>query len=240
MLGTNQLVSSGNATLLFTNVTSAGVTSVTSSTSPPEAGTGLFSLNGTYYDIITTSTFSGTIDITIKYDPSIPNSQAIKLKIYHFDTTLNTWVDVTKSVSLVAKTITGTVTSLSPFAVGIPSINFLGFLPPIISNKNNDFKLGSTIPIKFQLVDGNGIFVTNATASIFVANVSDDGIVGTEQEAVSKSNNGNIFRYDSTDNQYIFNLDTNNLSKGKWRIRVALDDGTSYIAAQILLSDKDN
>jgi hypothetical protein len=36
-----------------------------------------------------------------------------------------------------------------------------------------------------------------------------------------------LFRYDSTSNQYIFNLGTKSLSRGTWQIKVVLDDGTT-------------
>ena len=90
------------------------------------------------------------------------------------------------------------------------------------------FKLGSTVPVKFQLRDANGNFVTTAGATIFVTKIS-NGVTGTEIEAVSTSaaTTGNLFRYDPTSNQYIFNLNTKPLSTGTWQIRIKLDDGTS-------------
>lgn len=39
---------------------------------------------------------------------------------------------------------------------------------------------------------------------------------------------GNIFRYDFTDNQYIYNLLTDVLSVGIWQALVTLDDGEVY------------
>jgi hypothetical protein len=56
-----------------------------------------------------------------------------------------------------------------------------------------------------------------------------NGILGDEMEAISTAaaTTGNLFRYDSTSNQYIFNLATKPLSKGTWQIRIELDDGTN-------------
>ncbi len=103
-----------------------------------------------------------------------------------------------------------------------------GILQPINADGSSIFKLGNTIPVKFQLWDAGGNFITNAVAKIYVAKIS-DGIIGTEMEANSTSNatTGNLFRYDSTSNQYIFNLGTKTLSTGTWQIRIELDDGTS-------------
>jgi hypothetical protein len=103
---------------------------------------------------------------------------------------------------------------------------FGGILQPINADGSSIFKLGSTIPVKFQLTDYNGNFVTIAVATIKVAKVS-DGIVGDDIEAISTSaaTTGNLFRL--ADSQYIFNLATKPLSKGTWQIKITLDDGTS-------------
>jgi len=111
---------------------------------------------------------------------------------------------------------------------------FNDFLPPVSLGK--PFKLGRTIPVKFQLWDDQGNFVTDAVANIFVKKISNDGTSG-EIVAVSTAaaTNGNLFRYDFDSEQYIFNLSTklplNNgvsWSAGTWEIRIELDDGMSY------------
>ncbi|MBI5038500.1 MAG: PxKF domain-containing protein [Nitrospirae bacterium] len=105
--------------------------------------------------------------------------------------------------------------------------NFSGVLQPINPDGSSIFKLGSTVPVKFQLKDANGVYVSTAVAKIYLAKVT-DGITGTELEVTSTSSadTGNTFRYDSSGNQYIFNLGTKSLSAGTWRIRIDLGDGT--------------
>lgn len=109
--------------------------------------------------------------------------------------------------------------------------NYSGILPPIKSDDSSTFKLGSTIPVKFQLWDANGNNISAALAYIYLAKIT-NGIVGREINATSTSaaTTGNLFRYDSTTNQYIFNLATKPLPIGTWRIRISLDDGTSKYA----------
>ena len=104
--------------------------------------------------------------------------------------------------------------------------NFSGLLPPINAN-GNSFKLGSTIPIKFQLWDANGKNISTAIARIYLANVT-NGIIGKERNGTSSgnANTDNLFRYDTTANQYIFNLATKPLALGTWQIRIELNDGT--------------
>jgi hypothetical protein len=50
---------------------------------------------------------------------------------------------------------------------------------------------------------------------------------GTYAEAVSTSaaTTGNLFRYDPTSGQYIFNLGTKTLSAGTYSLRIDLQDG---------------
>lgn len=108
--------------------------------------------------------------------------------------------------------------------------SFSGILPPVKSDGSSVFKLGSTIPIKFYLKDAQGNFVTNAVAKLIIQKFSDNEPIGEPIEATStaSSTTGNLFRYDTTDNQYIFNLSTKSLSIGLWQLKVELDDTKRY------------
>lgn len=103
-----------------------------------------------------------------------------------------------------------------------------GVFPPINQDGSSIFKLGRVVPVKFQLKDNAGNYISTAVARIYLAKISDT-VLGSEIEAESAGqvNTGNLFRYSSTDNQYIFNLGTSNLSKGTWQTKIQLDDGSS-------------
>ncbi len=105
---------------------------------------------------------------------------------------------------------------------------FSGFLPPINNDGSSVFKLGSTVPVKFQLKDMQGNFISTAIANIYMAKISNN-VIGTDVEAASTSaaTTGNLFRYDPDGKQYIFNLSTKPLSKGTWQIKVVINDGTT-------------
>lgn len=110
------------------------------------------------------------------------------------------------------------------------SYNFSGFQQPVSLDK--PFKLGSTIPVKFQLTDASGSSLTTAIATLSLKQYSGELPVGDPIDAISTSgaDSGNMFRYDS---QYIFNLNTRNLSTGTWQVSAKLDDGrtmTAYIS----------
>jgi hypothetical protein len=96
----------------------------------------------------------------------------------------------------------------------------VGFLPPLVQGGN--YQQGSTIPVKFQLTDANGNFISTATAQIWIDGTSNPG------SPSGSSNNGNYFRFDPWSNTYIFNLSTRSPSSSQHTIIVTLDDGTSH------------
>jgi hypothetical protein len=80
------------------------------------------------------------------------------------------------------------------------------------NEKLSSFKLGSTVPAKFVLLDANGIVVQSSVVpTVKIAKLSltnGDLADGIEQEVVSTSaaTTGNNFRWDDT--QYIYNIST--------------------------------
>ena len=91
------------------------------------------------------------------------------------------------------------------------------------------------IPVKFQLTDTGGGYISNSVARLFLARIEND-MPGDTIEATSKgkSNDQNYFRYDSSSNQYIYNLDTEPLEKGIWRLLLYIE-GLKYYATDIEL-----
>lgn len=136
----------------------------------------------------------------------------------------------TRIFNVTATDLAGNITSLSnTYNV---QYNFGGFLPPIGTGRSV-FKIGGTIPVKFQLFDASGTTISTAEAQIFVAKIS-DGVIGTDEEPTSASaaDSGNTFRYDELNGQYIYNLSTKNPPLGQigtYQIKIVLNDGTNYI-----------
>ena len=100
-------------------------------------------------------------------------------------------------------------------------------LQPINVNGTSVFKLGSTIPVKFALTAASA-GIGNLVATLWVQRVN--AAPGSEVEAISTSNatTGNLFRYDATAGQYIFNLGTKTLSAGTYQLRIDLGDGVLH------------
>ena len=105
---------------------------------------------------------------------------------------------------------------------------FGGIQQPVNPDGSSIFKLGSTVPLKFRLTDAGSSPVSGAVATIDVAKIAND-VEGTFVEAVSTAaaTTGNLFR-EAGDGQYIFNLVDQALTKGDWRVKITLDDGTEY------------
>jgi hypothetical protein len=106
-------------TLTFSQVTRAGVTSLTTSSAgpPPPSGFAL-GIPPIYYDLTTTALFSGPIEVCINYSGVRFKNEAT-LKLQHCEG--GRWVDRTISLDIRNDIICASVTSLSPFAIFEPA-----------------------------------------------------------------------------------------------------------------------
>lgn len=131
-----------------------------------------------------------------------------------------------------AHTITVTATdqagNTSSFTYSYYVYNYSGILQPIKADGSSTFKKNSTIPVKFQIADGSN-YVKDAKATLTLVKVNNDG---SEADAAvistSAATEGNLFRYDLSDNQYIFNLGTKTLEEGKYKLVITIElDGAN-------------
>ena len=79
---------------------------------------------------------------------------------------------------------------------------FVGPDPPINANGSSVFNLNTTIPVRFQLRDVNGSFVTNASVNFMAEKISNN-ITGNKLESVNASlvpSQGKLFKYDNITN----------------------------------------
>ncbi|HWS16343.1 MAG TPA: PxKF domain-containing protein [Candidatus Methylomirabilis sp.] len=117
-----------------------------------------------------------------------------------------------------------------PTIVTASTYQFLGFQPPIQSDGSKVFKLGSTIPVKFQVRRIDRSPAQDVTATLALQRYTNGIPVGEPIDAspTGGSDSGNLFRYDPQEDQYIYNLSTKTLSVGNWKLIVTLDDGSAY------------
>jgi hypothetical protein len=104
--------------------------------------------------------------------------------------------------------------------------------PNLTSGNRSVFKVGATIPTKFQIFLADGVTPYNgvgATISVRQVDRQPDGQVN-EGTDVLAADVGSTFRYDPTAGQYIFNLGTKSWAAGTFQITASLDDGSTISA----------
>lgn len=215
----NQVIS-GTVTDLAGNSTSTSIT-INLDKTPPVLN--MPNLAATYvYNSNLTFTFSTTDSLSgIATSQATFNGQTITS-----GTTVILNHPSTNTFTLTATDVAGnTVTQTETFAV---HYNFSGLLAPIPNDGSGLFKLGSTLPVKFQLTDANGVIVSTAVGTLMVQMYSGGVPVGVPEDPMSSGNAdvGNLFRFSSP--QFIYNLSTKPLLKGTWQLQVGLDDGTVH------------
>ena len=105
-----------------------------------------------------------------------------------------------------------------PAAFGATPFTFVAVAP---LSTRSFFYGGSTMPVKFQLLDASGSTVSTATATIWVK-----GAPGTTNGG---ANTGNDSRFDSSSGLYMYNLSTKGLPvPGPNTITIVVSDGTSH------------
>ncbi|HET8947064.1 MAG TPA: MopE-related protein [Candidatus Polarisedimenticolia bacterium] len=108
---------------------------------------------------------------------------------------------------------------------------FGGYQQPVNGDGSSIFKRGRAVPFKFSLKTCAGANVPNSVATIQVFFYS-NSVLGSEVEdigSVGKANTDNLYRYDPTAKQYIYNLDTSPLrANATYLVRTHLADGTDH------------
>jgi hypothetical protein len=112
------------------------------------------------------------------------------------------------------------------------SFGFRGFLAPVDGNKTlNGMKAGSTAPIKWQIPDGSGGYISDLS----VVNRATSGVIscasGSSLDDLEQFTTGaTSLRYDTTSNQYIYNWQSPKKSGTCYSVRIVLTDGSTHEA----------
>jgi MBG domain-containing protein len=107
-------------------------------------------------------------------------------------------------------------------------------LQPINADGTSVFKQGSTVPAKFRVCDANGNSIgTAGVVSNFQLEKTISGLSeSTVNEPVDSTTPDTAFRWSSTDQLWIFNINTKKLNANKTYVyKISLNDGT-YIQFQ--------
>jgi hypothetical protein len=113
--------SRGSAT--FGQVSSGNNTYIVNPFTPPVPVPGTFSIGNpndpaNYFNIYTLASYSGGVDVCLSYDENNIPGPETSLVLVHYNG--SAWEDVTTSRDTVNNSICGHVSSLSPFAIGVP------------------------------------------------------------------------------------------------------------------------
>jgi hypothetical protein len=145
------------------------------------------------------------------------------------------------SLTVGAKTLTATYSGDTNFATSTGTkvhnilYTFIGFLSPVDNLPTmNTGKAGRTYPVKWQLKDSSGAYITTLGAIVNnplrFRQIMCDG--SAPQDALPADTSGaSGLRYDTTANQYIFTWQTAASFAGNcYELMVDLNDGTQHIA----------
>jgi hypothetical protein len=102
-------------------------------------------------------------------------------------------------------------------------------LQPINADGSSVFKKGSTVPAKFRVCDANGVSIgTPGVVSSFRLIQTNAGTVTNVDESVYSTTPDTAFRWDSTNQQWIFNISTTGLNANTTYVYViTLNDGST-------------
>jgi hypothetical protein len=105
-------------------------------------------------------------------------------------------------------------------------------LQPVNADGTSVFKQGSTVPAKFRVCDANGVSIGAAgtVVSFRLVQTVSGTLVNTVDEAVVSTTPDTAFRWSSTDQQWIYNINTKSLKPSyTYYYDIALADGTHIL-----------
>lgn len=123
------------------------------------------------------------------------------------------------------------------YAAGAVTVGYAysGLLQPVNADGSSRFKLGSTVPVKFQLLDANGVPQNDGSGTYTIKLTKLDSTPSgdvNETAVTSSGDTGTAFRWDATGPQYIYNLSTKALSEGTFKVVVLNAAGSTVTQGQ--------
>jgi hypothetical protein len=205
-VGTDVTVNAGTGvTLVFDNVTTAGVSTASQLPVGPAlpAGYSILTNSGAkvYYGISTTAAFTGFVDVTVNYAAAaVAPALEPRLKLFYYDNTAQTWLDVTVGVDQANNKITGTAPALSLFAVGVAN-------DPVVSSVMVPVDGLKATSLSFSALftdgDSNDTHTANwnwgdGTTSAGTINATTRAVTGTHSYAQAGTYSGSVTVTDAT------------------------------------------
>jgi hypothetical protein len=109
--------------------------------------------------------------------------------------------------------------------------NFIGFLSPVENPQVvNVGKAGRTYPIKWQLKDYSGNFISDLSVVKSMQYYQTSTDASSPSDIMPETSGSSGLHYDSTSNQYVFNWKTPKTLLGDYVFTLTLNDGTQHEA----------
>lgn len=209
-------------TVAYPAGTTAGTTTVTvSGTGPAADGFQLIGTEPLYYHLDTTANLGGAVTVCISFDPAVLGDYPPQL--FHFDTALGRWVDITTTRAVGA--VCGVTSSFSPFAIGYTVFDFSGFFDPVSMDGPNVAKAGQAIPVTFSLGGDQGLGVVTSARFAIAGTVANP--TGEVLDAATAGQSG--LSYDPRHDLYTYVWKTQKTWASKTGTFVlTLSDGTEH------------
>lgn len=226
--GANVTIAENGVAVTFSNVTTAGVTTVT-----PIDPNSLQGLPGEYvinagtlaFEIHTTAAYSGPITLGFQV-PGTDNPITFgALRVLHGEPPpAPNFVDRTvlapdsPAPDFAARTVYARVSSLSPFVVAqLDLSNAVVYGVRALYDETKTHKSGSTVPVKLQLTNAAGANVSSSSLVVKAVGTTrvSTNAAGVPEDA-GKSNPDSDFRYDAGLGGYVFNLKTTGFAPGTY------------------------
>jgi len=128
------------------------------------------------------------------------------------------------------------------FASGVLTVNYATttcngsaghtILQPVNADGSSVFKQGSTVPAKFRVCDANGVSIgaVGTVATFRLVQTVIGTVSQAVDEAVDSTTPDTAFRWSSTDQQWIYNVNTKSLKASyTYYYDVTLNDGTHIL-----------
>lgn len=216
-------------TLTFDSVTVGGDTTLVTDTVGPAVPAG-FQLGDPpdYFEITTSATFSGSVEVCITYDETAYAPPESSIRLLHFES--GAWSDITTSRDENANRVCGSTTSFSPFVLASRDpYPFVGFFAPIDAIPTyNLLTAGASVPVKFTLGGDRGLEILAGSPTSLGVPCPVGGTVDPV-ETTTTSTSG--LRYDAANDQYVYPWKSDRGWAGTCRrFTLRLDDGSSHEA----------
>jgi hypothetical protein len=127
----------------------------------------------------------------------------------------------------------GTHVTQAVYYASLGTYDFGGFVQPVDNPPTNNLaKAGQSIPVKWQLRDGSGNFISDLSSfkslvsSAVACDSAPSDIVGETVTATGST----LLRFDATTNQFVYNWQTDKTWNGCRLLQLTLNDGSTHFA----------